>query len=64
LPCESVVASEPLNSSRTSWRVVCADAATYMALVQHDGNLCVEPMPLGDFRVGVAPNASGQGCSQ
>ena len=63
LQCETVVASEPLNSSKTAWRVACADAATYMAMVQRDGSLCVEPMPIGDFRVGPAPNDSRSACT-
>ena len=64
LQCEAIVASEALNSSKTAWRVHCAEAATYMAVVQRDGSLCVEPMPIGDFRVGPSPNASKSGCTQ
>jgi len=63
-PCEQVVASEALNSSKTTWCVNCAEAATYMAMVQRDGSLCVEPMPVGDFRAGLPLNASRLGCSQ
>lgn len=64
LQCKTVVASEALNSSKTVWRVHCAEAATYMAMVQRDGSLCVEPMPIGDFRVGLPPNESKSGCTQ
>jgi len=64
LQCDGVVATEALNSSKTAWRVVCADAATYMAMVQRDGSLCAEPMPLGDFRVDPGLNASQSRCAQ
>ena len=63
LQCDTIVSAEALNSSKTAWRVVCADTATYMAMVQHDGNLCVEPMPIGDFLVG-DPNNRKSACVQ
>jgi hypothetical protein len=47
-PCEGAVGAEALDASNTSWRVTCANAQTYMAVVQDDGNLCVEPLPLND----------------
>lgn len=63
LQCSGVVAAEALNSSKMAWRVSCADAATYLASVEPDGSLCVEPMPLGDFRVGPG-KASQSKCAQ
>jgi len=64
LQCETVLASEALNSAKTAWRVHCAEAATYMAMLQRDGSLCVEPMPIGDVRVGLPPNVARSACAQ
>jgi hypothetical protein len=63
LQCSSVVTAEALNSSKTVWRVACTDAATYIARVERDGSLCVEPMPIGDFVVG-GGNASRSACAR
>jgi hypothetical protein len=47
-PCGGAVDAKALDASKETWRVACASADTYLAAVQANGELCVEPLPLGD----------------
>ena len=53
--CEGAIGTEALDASNKSWRVTCADAQRYMAVVEDNGNLCVQPLLLVDSVVPVAP---------
>jgi hypothetical protein len=47
-PCASVVEASPIDSAEGNWRVACSNAETYMAYVQAEGHVCVEPLALSD----------------
>ena len=46
--CEGAVDAQAVGTSETTWRIACANAETYMATLQDNGDLCVEPLILGD----------------
>jgi hypothetical protein len=46
--CEGAVNVQALGASNRTWRVACANTETYTAAVQDNGDLCVEPLFLGD----------------
>jgi hypothetical protein len=46
--CKSVVDARVSDASQATWRVACAGAETYLASVQDNGQVCVEPLLLGD----------------
>ena len=47
-PCEGAIGTEALGASNKSWRVTCANTQRYLAVVQDNGNMCIEPLLLGD----------------
>jgi hypothetical protein len=51
LPCERVIDVATLGAAKKIWRVACANAETYVAFAEDNGNLCVELLPIGDIRV-------------
>jgi hypothetical protein len=50
-PCEDVVSSSELDAG--SWRVACSGGLAYVATVLAGGDICVEPLPIGDFLLGL-----------
>ena len=45
-PCEKAVGAAELGMD--TWRVACEDGSTYIASVLESGDICVDPMPIGD----------------
>lgn len=45
-PCEGTAGARELGID--SWRVACGDGSTYIATVLESGDICVDPMPIGD----------------
>jgi hypothetical protein len=45
-PCEGAAGARELGID--SWRVACGDGSTYIASVLESGDICVDPMPIGD----------------
>jgi hypothetical protein len=45
-PCEGAVGAGELGID--TWRVACGDGSTYIASVLEGGDVCVDPMPIGD----------------
>ncbi len=62
-PCEGAIGAEALDASRKSWRVTCANAQRYMAVVQDNGDLCVEPLLLDDSLAPPRPASLPQRCA-
>lgn len=52
-PCEGTAGARELTID--SWRVACGDGSTYIASVLESGDICVDPMPIGD----VGPTSQG-----
>src|SRR5262245_44543032 len=48
-PCESLVSASELDAD--SWRVACGGGLAYVATVLSTGDICVEPLAVGDFLV-------------
>ena len=45
-PCEGAVSASRLGTN--TWRVACSHGSTYIASVLESGDICIDPMPLGD----------------
>jgi hypothetical protein len=45
-PCEGAVGATELKGD--IWRVGCGGGSTYIASVLESGDICVDPMPIGD----------------
>lgn len=50
-PCETVMSASELDVD--SWRVACDGGRAYVATVLVSGDICVEPLPVGDFSIGL-----------
>jgi hypothetical protein len=48
-PCAAVVSTSELDAD--SWRVACDGGLAYVATVLSTGDVCVEPLAVGDFLV-------------
>lgn len=48
-PCEAVTSSQELGYDNGTWRVACANAEVYTALLIDGGEICIEPMLFGDL---------------
>jgi hypothetical protein len=46
-PCAAVVSTSELDAD--SWRVACEGGLAYVATVLTTGDICVEPLAVGDF---------------
>lgn len=46
-PCEQAIESQRTDGN--AWRVACAGAATYVAFTTDDGDICIEPIVVGDL---------------
>lgn len=53
--CDEVIESQKTDGN--VWRVGCTEAATYMAFANDAGEICVEPVPVGDL-LGFVPVVS------
>ena len=61
-PCEGAIGTDVLDASNKSWRVTCAGAQRYMALVEDNGNMCVQPLLLVDSVAPVPVDESPMRC--
>ncbi len=60
-PCESVVDAGALDED--SWRIACGGGLTYLASVLDTGDICVEPLQVGDLGVGPIENLTENRCA-
>jgi hypothetical protein len=47
-PCDRVVSANSLSETARSWRIACSNARVYLASLQDDGGICIEPVIYGD----------------
>lgn len=58
-PCDGSVGAREMGKG--NWHVACGDGSTYLATVLDTGEICVDPIPLGDAPAGAAFQDLGEG---